>query len=549
MPDRSIARFRKVLEAAGAHLEQNRRHINDMNVFPVADGDTGDNMAHTLQAVSSELESMDGQSVDEIGRDEMVQAVARSALLGARGNSGVILSQILRGAAEELVSRRGELVDPVLIAAAFARAADAAYESVSDPAEGTMLTVVREMAHCAATELARLRRPRLAEDASPEEQDALLAEVLERVLEAGWESVDRGPQLLPELREAGVLDSGGYALAVLMAGAVAALKGQPLPEPEGKGEPVKPGQPHHESSKYRYCTNFILSGDGLDRPRVMKEMEELGDSILVVGDSATLRVHVHTDDPDGAVGLCEELGAVSHQEVADMREQISERDARLSEDSASLRKTHSRSAVVAVAAGEGLIRMYEELGAYVVDGGTTLNPSTQELLSKVQGVAADEVLLLPNSPNVFMAAERAGELAEREVELVASTAQQAGLACLVGYLPDMSASENAEKMREALERLSLGSVAPAARDDSQGRFKAGEAVGFVDDELVSWGDTADVLAEILLKLGDGAEIVTVLRGEDAPLGKDAIGELLPSGPEVELLDGGQPNYWWLLVAE
>src|SRR5438477_3210486 len=203
MPDPSIARFRRAVAGAYVELEGRREEVNDLNVFPVADGDTGDNMAMTLQAVISELDRINGQYIDEIGRNELVQAVARAALLGARGNSGVILSQIVRGAAEELASRPGELVDPILVSAAFARAADAAYLSVRDPAEGTMLTAVRAMAHRVAQDLAHMDKTRLSPEASPEEQDELLADVLSRALAAGNEAVEHGPEQLGALREAG----------------------------------------------------------------------------------------------------------------------------------------------------------------------------------------------------------------------------------------------------------------------------------------------------------------------------------------------------------
>src|SRR5438046_6755757 len=207
----SIERFRRVVKAAYAQLETRRQEVNDLNVFPVADGDTGDNMALTMQAVMKELDRLDGQPVSA-NREEIVHAVARAALLGARGNSGVILSQIVRGAAAELASRPGELVDPVLVAAALARAADAAYESVRDPAEGTMLTAVRAMAHRVAQDLAHMDSPRLGPDAPPEEQDELLAEVLERALDAAKDAVQKGPDQLAVLREAGVVDAGAYGI-------------------------------------------------------------------------------------------------------------------------------------------------------------------------------------------------------------------------------------------------------------------------------------------------------------------------------------------------
>src|SRR5215210_1525246 len=201
MPDESLVRFRRVVAASLAELESRRGEVNDLNVFPVADGDTGDNMAMTMRSVLDELDRMNGQLLDEIGRDKIVAGVARAALLGARGNSGVILSQIVRGAAEELVSRPGELVDPILVSAAFARAADAAYDSVRDPAEGTMLSAVRAMAHRVAQDLAHMEKARLEQGASEAEQDALLADVLDRALEAANEAVERGPSQLPVLKE------------------------------------------------------------------------------------------------------------------------------------------------------------------------------------------------------------------------------------------------------------------------------------------------------------------------------------------------------------
>ena len=250
MSDPAILRFRALVEAGLAALEERRQEVNDLNVFPVADGDTGDNMVLTLRAVLDELDRILEQTgqhtLDEIGRDEIVSSVARAALLGARGNSGVILSQLIRGAAEELISRPGELIDPVLIGAALARAADQAYGSVRNPAEGTILTVVREMATRVATELAHMSETRLRADASAEHQDALAAEVMERALDAGQQSVKRGPDLLPVLREAGVVDAGGYGLTVVLAGMVGALRGSETVQIEHHA-PAKVTHPEHAS--------------------------------------------------------------------------------------------------------------------------------------------------------------------------------------------------------------------------------------------------------------------------------------------------------------
>jgi hypothetical protein len=543
MPDPSIVRFRRVVSSAYANLEARRQEVNDLNVFPVADGDTGDNMAMTMRAVMEELDRLDGMEVDEVGRTQLVQALARAALMGARGNSGVILSQIVRGAAEELASRPGELIDPVLVASAFASAADAAYDSVREPAEGTMLTVFREMAHSIARQLAHLdaEKQRLEQGVPDELQDSVLAEVLERAIEDGQRAVERTPEQLDVLRESGVVDAGGYGLVLILAGVVAGLRGDGAEVPEVEHhEAPRLSRPHHEDSRFRYCTNFIVSGSGLSSRDFLPRLEGLGDSVLVVGDEVTLKVHVHTDDPETAVALFEDAGEVTNLDVADMREQIAERRARLE---------GGRTGALAVAAGEGMERLFAELGAHVVHGGETLNPSTYELLAGIHEVAAEEVLVFPSSSNVVMAAERACELSEKPARVVAATSLQKSLLTLVELDPSASAAENAERLDGALSSIAGGGVAPAARDDAQGRFRKGDAVGFVDEEIVAWGGAGSTLAATIEKLAAGAEIVTVIVGEEAPIALDDLEPHVPDGVEIETHDGGQPSWWWLLAAQ
>ena len=546
-PDESLLRFKRVVAAALNELENRRQEVNDLNVFPVADGDTGDNMALTMRAVLDELNKLDDSAMDTVGRGEIVSAVARAALLGARGNSGVILSQVVRGAAEELASRPGELVDPLLVSAAFARAADAAYASVRDPAEGTMLTAVRAMASRVAHDLAHMDTQRLGADATPEEQDALLAEVLENALEAGKEAVARGPEQLAVLREAGVVDAGAYGLTVIIAGCLAALRGMAAPQLEHQYAPAALHRPEHESSSFRYCTNFAVTGESLDGRHFTPLLEQLGDSVLVVGDDRTLRVHVHTDDPDSAVALFEPVGEVSRFDVADMHEQVAERSARLAGDAA--QADEATCAVVAVASGTGVKRLFEELGVLVVDGGPTMNPSTYELLAGIHAAPGAEVLVLPNSPNVILASERACELSEKPAAVVPTTAPQEGLAALLAFDPARPAQANAAAVSTAAEALRIGGVAPAARDDVQGRFAAGDAVGYAGGELVAWGDPAATLAATLDQLVDGAELLTCIAGEAPPLGQDDVQARVPDGVELEYHEGGQPAWWWLLCAE
>src|SRR5689334_8419853 len=541
MADPSIERFRRVIRAAAAHLDERRQEVNDLNVFPVADGDTGDNMALTLRAVSDELDRLDGQLVDEIGRTELVNALARAALMGARGNSGVILSQIVRGAAEELSSRPGELVDPMLVAAAFARAADAAYESVREPAEGTMLTVFREMAHSISRRLAHMATARLSRDATPAEQDALLAEILEGAVRDGEAAVARTPEQLEILRESGVVDAGAHGLVVILAGVVAGLRGDNgISDRLPHYAPAADTRPHHEDSRYRYCTNFIVTGSGLESRSFVPRLEKLGDSVLVVGDEATLKVHVHTDEPEAAVAVFDGVGEVTNLDVADMREQMAERDARLAA---------GRTGVVAVAAGEGMLRLFGELGAHVVPGGETLNPSTYELLAGIHSVVSEEVIVLPSSSNVIMAAERACELSDKPARVVPAKAQQASLLALVELDPEATLAENAEQLGEALEGVATGGIAPAARDDAQGRFKQGDAVGFAGGEIVAWGGAGSTLTKTLQHLAAGAEIVTVIAGEGAPIALEEIDTHVPDGVEIETHEGGQPSWWWLLAAQ
>ena len=464
MSDTNLVRFRAAVAGALAHLESRREEVNDLNVFPVADGDTGDNMVLTLRAVLAELDRLLGangqeRTIDEIGREEIVQSVARAALLGARGNSGVILSQLIRGAAEELVSRPGQLIDATLIGAALANAADRAYASVREPAEGTILTVAREMAHQIMTDVAHSPDSRLGPATDPGMQDAAIADTLERAVVTGQESVRRTPELLAALREAGVVDAGGYGLTIIFAGVVAALRGQDAPELEHHA-PAQITHPQHESSTYRYCTNFAVTGSGLSASGFLAPLEALGDSVLVVGDQSTLKVHLHTDEPERATAVFADAGEISLLDIADMRLQVAAREERLHGvdrgngaaraaapgAAPGVQTPQARCGALVVVNGDGLQAMFRDLGVHTIDGGPTLNPSTYELLAAIHEVPAEEVLVLPSSPNVVMAAERAAELSDKQVMVAPAVAQQAGLVAAVALEGDRSVEENAQAL-------------------------------------------------------------------------------------------------------
>ena len=540
MADQSIQRFRRVMSVALAHLEERREEINDLNVFPVADGDTGDNMALTMRAVLQELERLEAEADDgHPKRPEIVRTVARAAMMGARGNSGVILSQIVRGAAEELASRPGRLIDPRLIAAALSNAERAAYASIRNPVEGTMLTVAREMAAAVSKKLAHWEQHELSPEASDEEQNALLGEMLATALAAAGDAVSHTPEQLDVLADAGVVDAGALGLAVIVRGAISGLAGEEVQLPEIPHYAPAATGAHHADSRYRYCTNFAVIGGGLDPRRFEPLLEGLGDSVLVVGDEATLRVHVHTDDPEAAKALFAGIGTVENEDIADMHRQVAERTARLG----------GRTAAVAVASGAGLKLLFEDLGAAVVDGGPTLNPSTNDILSAIEAVPTGEVVVLPNSKNVHLAAEEAARLTGKQAVVVPTVSQQGALAVLVELDHELGAAENAGRLGEALESIRAGGVAPAARDDVEGRFTTGEAVGFVGDEVVAWGDAGATLRETVGRLAADVEILTVIEGESPPLALDELDLGLADGVELEVHRGGQPNWWWLLAAQ
>jgi dihydroxyacetone kinase-like predicted kinase len=261
-------------------------------------------------------------------------------------------------------------------------------------------------------------------------------------------------------------------------------------------------------------------------------------------------VHVHTDEPDLAVGIfIAQHGDVSRLDVADMREQVAERSARLAAGGDGTAALTTTCGAVVVANGDGLVDMYRGLGAHVVDGGATLNPSTYDILAGIHAVASAEAIVLPNSPNVILAAERAAELSEKPARVVPTRAQQSGLAALLAFDPNLGAQENAAAVNDAAESVATGGIAPAARDDPAGRFTEGDAVGYADEELVAWGEPGDVLRRVLDAVCDGCEVVTCVAGEGAPLGADAIAALVPDAVELDHHDGGQSSWWWLLAAE
>jgi uncharacterized protein len=528
MSDLTLAR--ELAHAALASLERSRERIDDLNVYPVPDGDTGTNMTLTARAV---VEELDQTETDE--RLALVKEVTRAALMGARGNSGVILSQIVRGAAEPLAANGH--VDSETLARSFRSASDAAYRAVRKPVEGTILSVIRE----------------LAEEAE-QQTSATNAELLAALVRRGEEAVARTPEQLAVLREAGVVDAGGAGLLELVRGLAAAVSGEPLPETPVAREELGVEAIHQELSRYRYCTTFLIEGEGLDADALEAELEQLGDSLLVVGDREALKVHVHTDEPGRALALGTAVGVIDGVEIANMHEQTVRREERLLE--AVPDAPPALTAVVAVVAGDGNRMLFESLGAArIVEGGQTMNPSTAELVRAVDGVDADEALLLPNNSNVILSAQQAAELASKPVVVVPTESIQAGLAAMVSFLSERSAEDNAAEMAQVLDGVVTGEVTLASRDAELNGVSVtkGRWLGLAGGEAVAVGDEFDEVAERVTEslLAEPRMLLTLLTGAGAPDLDALLERIRERHPELELdvQAGGQPHYPLLLSAE
>jgi DAK2 domain fusion protein YloV len=529
----------RLVDSALASLEANRARIDDLNVYPVPDGDTGTNLTMTVRAVADAVDHTSAASRHSLARD-----VARGALMGARGNSGVIFSQIVRGAADVL----GETEDPVIDADATARAlrgaSDAAYRAVRRPVEGTMLSVIRELA-----EEAEARAP----------DHPSIVELLHDLVRRGEDALARTPEQLQILKDAGVVDAGGAGLVELVRGVAAAVSGEPIPEPQPVEEHISHDAIHQELSKYRYCTVFLIEGEDLDQDVLETDLEKLGDSLLVVGDSSAIKVHVHTDDPGAALSIGTTFGTIDRIEIANMHEQTQQREERLL--SLVPDAVPAKSGVVAVVAGDGNRKLFERLAAQVggpiaiVEGGQTMNPSTADLLKAVQSLDAEEAIILPNNSNVVLAAEHAAANADRTAEVVPATSIPAGLAAMVAYDAARTAAENAREMREAVAAVMTGEVTIASRDVQMNGIPItkGEWLGLSDGEPVAGGSDFDdvTLAVVERLLSEPRELLTFLVGRDGAELQGVLDRIAEEHPDVEVdvQEGGQPHYHLLLSAE
>ncbi len=532
--------FKQALLGSVGWLAANQEEVNRLNVFPVPDGDTGTNMLLTLQSAVEDIKDSQATEVSKIAR-----LASHGSLMGARGNSGVILSQIFRGFARAVEGKSA--LNPKELAAAFEEAANAAYRAVNRPTEGTILTVAREAGRSAT-----------AAAAAP---DATAPGVIAAAAAGARAAVQKTPSQLQILRDAGVVDAGGFGLQLILEGMLKSFEeldaaAIPAVLPKTKAAQVSMDLPE---GGWGYCTEFLIEGEKLDVDRIRTQIEAMGNSVLVVGEPELVKVHVHTDDPTKVIGVAGGFGKLLKLNVGDMSTQHKRI---LEEESGDAVTPSARRengvGIVAVVAGRGLVEIFKALGVdAIVEGGQTLNPSTQDMLRAVDAVPYDSVVLLPNNANVILAAKQVGGLTGKKVHLVETVSIPQGIAAVVAFNPERTAEQNAEAMRAEAARVQTIEVTHAVRDTrSNGlKVKKGDVIGLINEKLEFAGtDYAEVVNKALGKLGtDGYELVTVYRGEGATDDElqsleSAIRASFPA-LDVEVQQGGQQHYPFILSVE
>ena len=528
------------LEAGTAWLEAHAANINALNVFPVPDGDTGTNMVLTMHAALEEIKTAPDDSAAAVAH-----ATAHGALMGARGNSGVILSQLFRGLASGLDGKAQ--FDGADFAAALNEASITAYKGVIKPVEGTILTVGREAAEAA--------------QAVVEEGQVDFLPVLERVVAAAKDSVARTPLLLDVLRDAGVVDAGGQGLFIILEGGLKHMRGEPVEALEAVEEMALPveGVTSEVEKEWGYCTEFMIKGQDLNLEEVKERMIACGDSVLVVGDEHTTKVHVHTFRPGEVIGYASSKGTLHDIKIDNMQDQHREYLV-IAEEATPVPSAEEMSgiATVVVASGAGLRRVFESLGVgTIVPGGQTMNPSTQELLQAIEKAGSRDVIVLPNNGNVLLAAQKARELSQKNVVVVPSETIPQGISALLSLNYQAGLEKNAQAMEKAAQSVQTAEVTRAIRSVKINGLEVeeGEIIGLLNGDLTASGKTIEEVVSQILEHMDAAqyEIITVYYGEDATQSQaeDLVRHMKEkySEQEWEIIDGGQPHYWYIISAE
>jgi len=560
----SAGQLKEAFLAGASLLNEKKELINELNVFPVPDGDTGTNMTMTILSAAREVADIEEPDIENV-----TKAMAGGSLRGARGNSGVILSQLIRGFTKEL--RESGVIDAPVLARAFNRAVETAYRAVMKPKEGTILTVAKGVAE------------RMTELAVSEEG---LIPILEKVLEYGDEVLEKTPELLPVLKEAGVVDSGGKGLMTVLYGALLSLKGEKtelkleLGDPgSGEGAPLPSGEGSRSGEistadiRFGYCTEFMINGEHEFREEEVEALrswlEGVGDSIVCFSDGNIIKVHVHTNHPGNAFEKGLSMGYLSKMKVDNMRLEHNERLIRdasriaamqsLEREKAEEEAEEKDFAFLAVCAGEGLSEVFKGIGAdRIISGGQTMNPSTEDILKAAEGLRAKHIFILPNNKNIVLAANQAAALSEGgELHVIPSLTIPQGISAMIAFSPDMGVEENEKAMKEAMSKVSSAEVTYAVRNTViEGRAIAeGNIICIGDRGLLSVSETVqEAVSEALnAMLRPDSEIITLYYGEDVreEEAEQLAKKLREEHPEqeLELQPGGQPVYYYFISVE
>ena len=541
----------KMFLAGAANLEAKKEFINELNVFPVPDGDTGTNMTLTIMSAAKEVSALSEPDMLSVSK-----AISSGSLRGARGNSGVILSQLLRGFTKEI--REHKEIDVEILAAACERATATAYKAVMKPKEGTILTVAK-----GAAEKAR----ELAETTDD------LEVFIEAVIEEAKNVLAKTPDMLPVLKEAGVVDSGGQGLLEVMNGAYDAFLGKEIDysaiEASSGTTMVKPGAQAQADIKFGYCTEFIIMTEKefteKDETEFKAYLESIGDSIVCVADDDIVKIHVHTNDPGLAIQKALTYGQLSRMKIDNMREEhqeklIKEAEKLVAEQKAAAPKEPRKSVgFIAVSIGSGMNEIFKELGVdYIIEGGQTMNPSTEDMLTAIDHVNADHIFILPNNKNIILAANQAQSLTkDKDILVIPTRTVPQGITAVINYMPDADVDTHEEAMLEGIKAVKTGQVTYAVRDThiDDKEIHEGDIMGIGDDGILSVGPSVEGSVKEMLEImaDEDTELISLYYGEDvqeedAERLAEEIADLYPDA-DVDMHSGGQPIYYYVLSVE
>ena len=538
--------------AGAKNLEAKKEWINELNVFPVPDGDTGTNMTMTIMSAAAAVTALEDPDMETLAK-----AISSGSLRGARGNSGVILSQLLRGFTKSV--RKSKELDAIAIAAAMERAVETAYKAVMKPKEGTILTVAKEAALKAA-------------EIAPEAEE--LQPYFEEIFAHAEATLAKTPEMLPVLKEAGVVDSGGQGLLEVLRGAMDGFLGKEVDYTDfqkSSGPAVTKISPQAEADiKFGYCTEFIIL---LDKPMPLEEehsfkefLTSIGDSIVLVADDEIVKVHVHTNHPGQAIERALTYGALSRMKIDNMREEHQEKLIKDAEKLARQQAEEEKAAVpaketgfIAVSAGNGLTDIFKELGTdYLIEGGQTMNPSTEDMLNAIERVNAKTIYIFPNNKNIILAANQARDLTEdKKIIVIPTKTVPQGITAMISFVPEKSPEENEAEMLDAISKVRTGQITYAVRDTriEDNEIHEGDIMGIGDNGILAVGSNKQEVAEATVKamMSDDAEVISIYYGADtSEKAAEALGSALEEAYpdcEVEINRGGQPIYYYIISVE